>query len=85
MFVDMYAVNSAVLYLYNLIAHGGKCKIMCDYYNCHAIITARILEQFKNRLTCIVIKCSCRFITQKELRVLSQRPCNGNSLLLSAR
>ena len=60
-----------------------QCGVMRDDDHCHSLLPAHVLKQLQDCLTCLIIKCTCRLITEKKLRILCKSSCYRNTLLFT--
>ena len=59
-----------------------KLRIVCNHN--HKAVLGDFLEKIHNLNTGICIKCSCRLIREKDVRIIDKSSCDRNSLHLTA-
>ena len=74
----------AAPYVYNDVCHSGDILVMRhDDYRL-AIFSCHFQEKLEHYYACFGIESACRLIAEQDLWILSQRPADRDSLLLTA-
>jgi hypothetical protein len=67
------------------VGSGGKRIIMRDKYNAAVFYVSLVLKQRHNLLRVSLVKIACGLVCDDYVRVVCNRTCDGDALLLAAR
>ena len=84
MSVDVIGQDPAAFDSDDPICHGSNGLIVRNDDDRGMTLAAQIMEKLQNGLAGHVIQSAGRLVTEKKLRILGKRSCNGNALLFPA-
>lgn len=84
MAVHFCAAGLAVFKMYDFIGHRGQSGVMCDDNDRHPLFAAGVLEQLQDLFSGVVIQGACGLVTEQQLRIFCDGPCDGDTLLFAA-
>ncbi len=84
MLVLIVFTDHSISKFYHTIRHVLDCIIMCYHDHRISVFLVHCFDQFQNFLGSIVIKRTCRFITEQDIRILYDSTANCRSLLLAS-